>query len=256
VSIHHPHAEVSTGLTTLSKYPGRLLGSYREAISGCQFLYARPADAPELWDAYLHGARQNYRRFGVEQVLEYETTRTGQSTTFFVAVADHRGRVVAGVRVQGPYRSVDQAHALAEWAGRPGSVALRREIAARADAPDGGVIELKTGWVDSDAPARRALTPALARTAFHIFRLVGVRYALCTVADHAVRRWQSSGAQVSADVTPVAYPDPRYRTVPIWWDRETMLEKSDAAHLLLLADEQDQFERSLSVDVSGALAAA
>ena len=31
----------------------------------------------------------------------------------------------------------------------------------------------------------------------------------------------------------------RYRTVPIWWDRETMLEQSDAAHLLMLARERE-----------------
>jgi hypothetical protein len=230
-----------------------VLGEYREARSGCRFVYARPADQPELWEAYLCGAADNYRRFGVEHVLEYETIRTGESTTVFVAALDDRDRVVAGVRAQGPYRTAGDAHALVEWGGRPGSGALRREITERLD---GGVIELKAGWVSAISPARRALTPALARTAFHIIRLMQVQFALCTVADHAVRRWQSSGAQISTDVTPVAYPDPRYRTVPIWWDKETMLDKSDRSHLLLLAEEQDRFEDSLSpAGVAGMLAA-
>ena len=233
---------------------GRVLGQYLDSTSGCRFVYARPADQPELWNAYLRGAADNYRRFGVEQVLEFDSIRSGAGTTLFVAVVDDAGAVVGGVRAQGPYRRVDDAHALVEWAGRTGTAALRRAIASRID---DGLLELKAGWVSADSPDRSALTPALARTTFHIFRLTGVRYAMCTVADHAVRRWQSSGAQIDGDVAPVAYPDPRYRTVPIWWDRETMLEKSAASHLLLLAQEQEMFERSLSpAGRAGMLAAA
>ncbi|ACV76638.1 hypothetical protein Namu_0205 [Nakamurella multipartita DSM 44233] len=225
---------------------GGVLGHYLDPASGARFVYARPEDQPELWNAYLDGAAENYRRFGVEHVLEYDDIRTGAGTTLFVAVLDRSGQVVAGVRAQGPYTDVDDAHALMEWAGRPGTAALREGISARIDE---GLLELKAGWVSADSPDRHALTPALARTVFHIFRLIGVRYALCTVADHAVRRWQSSGAQIGQDVAPVAYPDPRYRTVPIWWDRETMLAASDASHLLLLAHEQEMFELSLNPDV-------
>lgn len=217
-------------------------GRYIAAGACCECIVTTPESDPDLWDAYLSGALRSYRKFGVERVLEYESVRTGLTTSMFVAILDLRDRVVGGVRVQGPYRSAEQAHALTEWNGAPGSAELRAGIAERIVA--GGMVEMKTGWVDDEIEERHTLASVVARTPMHAMALTGAHYALCTVADHAVRRWCSTGARVSESVPAVAYPDDRYRTVPIWWSRSTFREHMDPRHVPLLHDEWFQITQS------------
>lgn len=217
-------------------------GPFRYAAAGCEFHVATPGQEPHLWREYLDGAVANYRRFEVEHVLEYDSVLTGNSTTLFFAAVDRSGQVVGGMRAQGPYRHAAQAHALAEWAGAPGTNRLRSEIESRI--PE-GVIEMKAGWVAADTPNRRELTAALARIFLHAIRLTGVRYALCTVATHAVPKWSTTGGEISLEVTPVAYPDPRYRTVPMWWDRDKPLPAMVGA---VIDDEHDRLRSSGSAE--------
>jgi hypothetical protein len=212
-----------TALTSAAHY-ARRVGNYYDPFSGCHFVIARPSVQPELWSAYLTGARASFRRFGVERVLEYEKTRDGTSTALFFAAIDGDGQVTGGMRAQGPYLHADQAHALVEWAGRDGAAALHTEISERIPA---GVIEMKTGWVKHDAPKRPELTAALARVFVHSMTLLNARHALGTVAAHAV--------------APVAYPDDRYLTSPMWWDRETYADLAAADQLPRLIDESAQF---------------
>jgi hypothetical protein len=218
-------------------YSGKRVGSYFDPFSECNFVIARPSEQPELWMAYLGGARTSYRRFGVERVLEYDKTRDGRSTALFFAALDSDGQVAGGMRSQGPYLYAGQAHALVEWAGRDGAAALHAEISARIPA---GVIEMKTGWVKHDAPRRVELTAALARVFVHSMALLNVRHALGTVAAHAVARWQTTGGVVSLGVAPVGYPDGRYLTSPMWWDRETFADLAAAEQLPRLIDESAQ----------------
>ena len=107
-------------------------------------------------------------------------------------------------------------HALAEWAGRDRAATLRAEISDRIPA---GVIEMKTGWVSPDVPRRLELTAALARVFVDAMTRLDVCSALGTVAAYVVRRWQTTGGVVSTTVAPVAHPDDRYLTAPMWWDR-------------------------------------
>jgi len=223
-------------LTTAAHSENRV-GSYYDWSSECHFVVARPSVQPDLWAAYLGGARTSYRRFGVERVLEYEQTRDGKSTTLFFAALDQDGQVAGGMRAQGPYLHTDQAHAVTEWAGQVGAATLRAEISDRIPS---GVIEMKTGWVSRDAPRRPELTAALARVFVHSMMLLNARYALGTVAAHAVRCWQSTGGVVSTGVTPVAYPDDRYLTAPMWWDREAYADLVAADQLPRLIDESAQ----------------
>ena len=202
-------------------------GPFRYSAGGCEIHVSTPERDRSLWHQYLGGALENYLRYGVESVLEYDRVLPGDTTTMFFAAVDPAGAVVGGMRVQGPYTVPEQAHALVEWAGRPGTAALREEIATRIG-PDPlgvrqGVIEMKTGWVAPDLPQKRDLTAALARVFLHATRLTGVRFALGTVATHAVPKWSTTGGEISSRVTPVAYPDARYRTVPMWWDKDKKL---------------------------------
>ncbi len=213
------------------------VGSYYDPSSECHFVVARPSAQPDLWMAYLGGARTSYRRFGVERVLEYDRTRDGTSTALFFAALDRDGQLAGGMRAQGPYLHADQAHALVEWAGREGAATLRADISERIPA---GVVEMKTGWVKHDVPRRAELTAALARIFVHSMTLLNVRHVLGTVAAHAVGCWQTTGGVVSRTVSTVAYPDDRYRTAPMWWDRATYADLTAADQLPRLIDESAQ----------------
>ena len=218
-----------------------IVGDYFDSSSGCRFVVARPEDQAELWLAYLAGAQTNYRRHGVESVLEYDRIVDGSSTALFVVALESDGRVVGGMRMQGRYQRAEQTHALEEWAGRTGTAELVQEINDRL--PD-GIIEMKSGWVSDDALRREAVTAALARIFTHSFALMDVRYVMGTVAVHAVKRWQTTGGVISSDVAPVAYPDDRYQTVVMWWDRKTFADLAVAAQLPFIIDECAQLAES------------
>lgn len=42
---------------------------------------------------------------------------------------------------------------------------------------------------------------------------------MATAADHVLRRWQSGGGRVDESVPATPFPDDRYRTRLMWWDR-------------------------------------
>jgi hypothetical protein len=198
-----------------------MIGAYFDPTSGHNFIFAEPAKQPAIWAAYLDGARRSYRQHGVESAIEYDEVRDGRSTALFAVAMDDAGQVVGGLRVQGRLTGPEQAHAMREWAGRPGTAEMRAQIAQRLPF---GVIEVKAVWVDHHTDNRAALIAALARAFVHAMDLLHVRHALCTAAEHAVSRWQTSGGVVATEVTAVAYPDERYRTNLMWWDRHQLAE--------------------------------
>jgi len=211
------------------------------------FKVRRPDSDKSLWLEYLKGAEASYGRFGVDSVVDFAAIADGAATAFFFAAVDDDGRVVGGTRVQGPYRSAPEAHALTEWAGQPGWRELRRRIAQHV--PD-GVVEVKTAWAAEGAPRRRELSAAVARTFVHAVALAPVRYGLCTGAEHAIPRWRSVGGAVDSSVAPVAYPDDRYRTVPMWWDDRSMYERSEEGQRRHLRHEWSQIRYGLTADVA------
>jgi len=232
--VHRSQFRIATSSPAQS---GDVIATYYDPATGCEFVVARPAEQPLLWLSYLDGARASYRKFGVECVLEYDRIRDGSSTSLFYVALQPDGQVMGGMRVQGPYQSADQAHAVEEWAAFDDDAEVRREISERIPA---GVIEMKTGWVSDTASRRAELTAGLARLFVHSINLMGVRYAFGTVGTHAVKRWQTTGGVVSANVAPVAYPDSRYRTVLMWWDRETYADLAAVEQLPAIMDESSQ----------------
>lgn len=223
---------------------GSVVGDYFDPVSGRHFVAARPAEQPELWAAYIEGALRSYRLHNVQTAIEFEKVRDGRCTALFFAAVECDGRVIGGLRVQGPYTRADQAHALGEWAGREGSTQIRREVEMRLPA---GVIEIKAVWVEHDVPHRHDLSSALSRIFIHSMDLLKVRYAMCTAASHAMMRWQTSGGVVSPAVPPVPYPDDRYRTHLLWWDRHELSTLLDAEQLISIIAESEQLFGSAPV---------
>jgi hypothetical protein len=53
--------------------------------------------------------------------------------------------------------------------------------------------------------------------------------ALATAADHVLKAWNPSGGRIACHIAPTAYPDHRYATRMMWWDRTTILTDAEPA---------------------------
>lgn len=183
--------------------------SYEVAHTGHRMVVSTPQAAPELWDGYLAGALAVYGSHGVAPALEVDRQRT--SLVFVALTADDRP--IGGMRAQGPYERAEEAQALEVWDHDP-------EVHTRiTDRIADGIVESKGLWVARDAPDRRAVVRAFGRAPVHASMILGARYGLGTTAEHTERLWTSTGAVLQRDVPPVPYPDDRYRTHLMFWDR-------------------------------------
>lgn len=201
--------------------------SYLDHRSQCRIVATTPEKNPVLWDQFLDGAQESYTRHGVTAALEISAIRDGHTTRLFFAALDHSGTILGGVRVQGPYSSVDQAHALVEFDEHPHG---RRHVHAMLDERiDHGVVELKSAWVAPNAPRGRAITAMIAESPAYSTALLGARYALATAASHVRAAWLETGAVIATQIEPIPYPDERYRTEVFWWDRKTLAFEAELA---------------------------
>jgi hypothetical protein len=211
-----------------------------DAASGCWMLAATPTALPGLWQEFLDGAQCSYRRHGVECALDVDSIAGGHDTAAFFVALDERDRVVAGVRAKGPYRSPDESHAVVEWAGEPAMVDVRAMIADRIA---GGVAEVKSAWVADGSSNGRTLTRVLARSPLYTMALLDIRYVMATSATHVLEQWRSSGGVIARHITPAPYPDARYATSMIWWDRTTAIRHAAPDQVGLIASEMDALRR-------------
>ncbi|CAM4241745.1 hypothetical protein MB901379_01286 [Mycobacterium basiliense] len=227
--------------------------SWPDDDSGHTIVLSQPEREPELWRQYVTGALRSYRKYGVQDALDFDQMCDGHDTTIFYSAVDNYGQVVGGVRMKGPLRSANDAHAVVEWAGHPAQRAVRKMIADRLSL---GIVETRTAWVvDTDHPHRLART--LARTALPTLALLGVRFMLATAGAHVLDRWRSSGGVVAEDIPAAFYPNEQHRTKMLWWDRQTLAAVSEASQLnksrqemRILAAQSAQFHSSCSNGVA------
>lgn len=189
--------------------------SWWDPAAECTLVMSQPAIDRELWLEYLRGAERSYRRHGVERAIDVAAIRGGEDTIMFWATIDASGRVIGGVRAKGPLRSADDSHAVIEWSGRPGLTQVRELIDGRVPF---GVLEMKSAFVIDDPDRNGQVTRALARSGFHAMAAMDLQFCMATSAPHVLDRWRSSGGTV-ADIPATPYPDDRYHTKMMWWDR-------------------------------------
>ncbi|MBJ8343109.1 hypothetical protein [Antrihabitans sp. YC2-6] len=197
--------------------------TYSIPNSDCRMVVGVPSEDPELWAAYLAGALDTYRKFGVESALEFEEIRDGSSTSMFLVAISPDGEVVGGVRAQGPYAVADDSHALLEWDGCPGQADLYDMIADRI--PE-GVVEMKAAWVSDRCPDRKAITHSLARIPrIAVMSRLDARYVIATAGtDPVIKLWVSAGGVIASHIPTAPYPSAQYHATPIWWDRSDFVD--------------------------------
>ena len=244
-----PQTEVAVGnLVSLDRSP-----SCWDPDSECTIVFAQPAIERELWRDYARGACHSYRKHGVEKALDMDALRAGDDTVLFAACVDAAGRVVAGLRARGPYRSADECHALHEWAGQPGQDAVRKMVSDRLPF---GVVEMKTAWVSDDLERGRPLTRAISRTPLHAMVLLDIQFIVATAASYALKAWLPSGGVLASKIPASPYPDARYQTKLAWWDRRTFANHADPKQLSAFFAEQKMLTSRRDVAVDTAVAAA
>ena len=211
----------------------------------CTLVVSRPSTDPELWNEYLTGALRSYRKHGVECALNFDDIKDGHDTRIFFAAINTAGRVVGGVRAKGPLLAAEDSHAVVEWQGHPAQHAVAKVISDRLPF---GVVEMKTAWVADEPDRNRCLTKTLARTALTAMVLLDAQFVMATAATHVLDRWRSSGGVVAAKIPAAAYPDERYRTKMMWWDRRTFANHAEPnqvskmlAEMRLLSDRMYHF---------------
>ncbi|WNG95057.1 hypothetical protein [Mycobacterium sp. ITM-2016-00318] len=201
------------------------LMSWWDPDAECTVAIARPADNEGLWQEYLYCAERSYRRHGIEAAIDIDAIRDSGDTALFWTLLDSAGTVVGGIRAIGPLTSPDQTHAVVEWADHPSLPSVRKMISDRLPF---GVVEMKSAWVTDDADRGRGLTASLARTGCHVLAVTGVQFCMATGAQHVLARWRSSGGVV-APIRSTPYPDERFRTKLMWWDRQTVANHAAAS---------------------------
>jgi hypothetical protein len=197
--------------------------SWHDPGIDCTLVVSQPSADPDLWAEYSIGAHRSFRKHGVECALDLDALRSGADTIMFFAVIDDAGRMVAGVRAKGPLRSADDSHAVVEWAGQPGQEAVRNMINDRVPF---GVLEMKSAWATDEPDRNRCLTQAVARSAFHMMALFDNQFCMATAAAYALNRWRSSGGVV-AGIPATPYPDERYQTKMMWWNRRDFVNHAE-----------------------------
>lgn len=197
---------------------------WRDEHSGYTIVIAHPTTEPELWRDYVGGAQLNYRKHGVERALDMDALRDGDDTLLFLAALDDVGRVVGGVRAKGPYTAAHQCHALEEWDGQNGYEAVQKMVDDRIPF---GVAEMKTAWNGDTTERASALTDVIARSPLHVMATADVQFVVATAAAYVLTRWTKSGGVIASRIPATPYPDERYLTKMMWWDRRTFASHAD-----------------------------
>ncbi len=210
--------------------------SWHDPDSDCTLVISQPSTDRGLWAEYVRGAHRSYRKHGVERALDVDALRNGVDTIMFFAMIDDAGRMVAGVRAKGPLQSADDSHAVVEWAGQPGEEAVRNMINGRVPF---GVLEMKSAWATDDPDRNSRLTGAVARSAFHMMALLDIQFCMATAAAYALNQWRSSGGVV-AGIPATPYPDKRYQTKMMWWDRRNFVNHAEPAQVAKILMETNQ----------------
>jgi hypothetical protein len=213
--------------------------SWRDPDIDCTLVLSQPSTDPDLWREYAAGAQHSYSRHGVECALDVDALWSGDDTMMFFAVLDETDKMVAGVRAIGPLQSADESHAVVEWTGQPHQDTVRNMIEDRVPF---GVLEMKSAWATDDSQRNSCLTSAVARSAFHMMALLDIQFCMATAAAYALNRWRSSGGVV-ASIPATPYPDERYQTKMMWWNRRNFVNHAEPEQVAKILMETNYLTR-------------
>jgi hypothetical protein len=89
---------------------------------------------------------------------------------------------------------------------------------------------VKSAWVTDELDRNRRLAAVLARSPFHVMALLDIQFCMATAAAYALNRWRSSGGVV-AGIPATPYPDERYQTKMMCWNRSDFVNYAEPAQV-------------------------
>ena len=197
-----------------------------DAATGFDVLIAHPVCHPDAWARYLDGLREVYGAHEVAVAATDPALARGEGVTLFALVTDLDDRAVGGIRYHGPFDLAPAAPLLGEFAESPERDDLRRGLAAVLDP---GALEMKGMWSLGRAALGVELSPLLVRTALIALEWLGAERCYATTAERLVVALEGPTGATRVSTVPVAYPDERYATALVAYDR-TSAARADPAH--------------------------
>jgi molybdopterin/thiamine biosynthesis adenylyltransferase/nitroreductase len=210
--------------------------------SGVRFEGHHPLERPDLWKVYLNEAEGIFRSRGFEGTLRRLELEEGNDVSLFLLGFDAEGNAVAGVRFHGPLEGAHQAAIIDEMATSP-------EIGVIHDLIDQeirlGAVEVKGAWSKGAAVVGSRLLTAISRSVTHGLNWLGAEFAIAAVSDTLMPVGTvTGGVQVGTHWVP--FPDERYRTIAISWQRGRTYELATPENQQAYRREAEQLLRGPS----------
>jgi molybdopterin/thiamine biosynthesis adenylyltransferase len=196
--------------------------SFVDQESGVRFEGHHPLERPDLWKVYLNEAEGIFRSRGFEGTLRRLELEEGNGVPLFILGFGADGAAVAGVRFHGPLEGSYQAAIIEEMASSP-EVGLIHDLIEQEIRL--GALEVKGAWSKGASVVGTHLLSAISRSVTHGMNWLGAEFAIAAVSDTLMPVGDVTGAlQVGTEWVP--FPDERYRTVAVSWQRGRTYERS------------------------------
>lgn len=213
--------------------------SFVDQESGVRFEGHHPLERPDLWTMYLNEAEGKYRSRGFEGTLRRQELEDGEGVALFFLGFNPGGEPVAGVRFHGPLEGSDQAYLIEEMADSPEIEDIRSMIDQEIRL---GALEVKGAWSKGAAVTGVRLIAAITRSVTHAMNWLGAEFAIAAVSDTLVSVGTPAGGRMVGTAS-VPYPDERYQTVCVSWDRSRSYELCSPANQQALRREAEELGR-------------
>lgn len=213
--------------------------SFLDQDSGVRFEGHHPLERPDLWKIYLNEAEGKYRSHGFEGTLRRQELEDGHDVPLFFLGFNAEGEPVAGVRFHGPLEGSHQAFLMEEMIDSPEiediQALIEREIRL-------GTIEVKGAWSKGAAVIGVRLVAAITRSVTHAMNWLGTEFAIAAVSDTLEEVGTPAGGRKFGTAS-VPYPDERYRTICVSWERSRSYELCTPPHQQALRRENEELLR-------------
>ncbi len=213
--------------------------SFIDEASGVRFEGHHPFERPDLWNRYLEDAEGKYRSFGFEGTLRRRELDEGQGVPLFFVGFAPNGDPVAGLRFHGPLENRWDAALIEEMADLPELDEIGSLIDSEAKF---GIIEAKGGWAKGEAVLGVRMVATISRIMTHAAVWLGAERTIAAVSDLLIPVGKVAGGEVLSR-NHVPFPDERYRTYAVTWQRSRSYDLADETNQRALRLEAEQLAR-------------
>jgi molybdopterin/thiamine biosynthesis adenylyltransferase/nitroreductase len=210
--------------------------------SGVRFEGHHPLERPDLWKVYLNEAEGIFRSRGFEGTLRRLELEEGNDVSLFLLGFDAEGNAVAGVRFHGPLEGAHQAAIVEEMATSP-EIGLIHDLIEQEIRL--GAVEVKGAWSKGATVVGSRLLTAISRSVTHGLNWLGAEFAIAAVSDTLMPVGTATGG-VQVGTHWVPFPDERYRTIAISWQRGRTYELATPENQQAYRREAEQLLRGPS----------